>query len=208
MPTTNNNWPTPVATDLVKDGWEAIKDLGDAIDTTLGVYAPSTPGLTLINTTSFSGVSSQSVNDVFSATYDAYRVIVEYTGSTSLNLNFRFRVSGADETASNYQRQSIFNNAATTVIAAKTNNASLLTISAVFTSSDRSSVIMDFTSNPFAAIKKTWLTWNTDNINSGAGSTIANAGNGYNDTTSFTGFTLIASTGTITGTVSVYGYNK
>jgi hypothetical protein len=33
--TTNNGWPTPVATDLVKDGWEAIKDLGDAIDTTL-----------------------------------------------------------------------------------------------------------------------------------------------------------------------------
>jgi hypothetical protein len=54
--TTNNGWPTPVATDLVKDGWEAIKDLGDAIDTTLGVYAPSTSGLTLINTTSFSAV--------------------------------------------------------------------------------------------------------------------------------------------------------
>jgi hypothetical protein len=32
--TTNYGWPTPVATDLVKDGWEAIKDLGDAIDTT------------------------------------------------------------------------------------------------------------------------------------------------------------------------------
>jgi hypothetical protein len=45
--TANNNWPTPVASDLVKDGWEAIKDLGDAIDTTLGVYAPSTSGLTL-----------------------------------------------------------------------------------------------------------------------------------------------------------------
>jgi hypothetical protein len=34
--TANNNWPTPVATDLVKDGWEAIKDLGDAIDTGIG----------------------------------------------------------------------------------------------------------------------------------------------------------------------------
>jgi hypothetical protein len=46
MATVNNNWPTPVQTDLVKDGWEAIKDLGDAIDTTLGVYAD--PGLVFI----------------------------------------------------------------------------------------------------------------------------------------------------------------
>jgi hypothetical protein len=72
--TTNNGWLTPESNRFVKDGWEAIKDLADAIDTTLGVYAPSTSGLTLINTTSFSGVASQSVNDVFSATYDNYRI--------------------------------------------------------------------------------------------------------------------------------------
>jgi hypothetical protein len=66
--TANNNWPYPESTDLVKDGATAIENLADAIDTTLGVFVPST-GLTLINTTSFSGVS-QSINDVFSATYD------------------------------------------------------------------------------------------------------------------------------------------
>lgn len=33
--TTNYGWPTPVSTDYVTDGWDAIKDLGDAIDTTL-----------------------------------------------------------------------------------------------------------------------------------------------------------------------------
>jgi hypothetical protein len=35
------------------------------------------PGLVLLNTTSFSGVSSQSVNDVFSTTYQNYRVIID-----------------------------------------------------------------------------------------------------------------------------------
>jgi hypothetical protein len=41
MPTTTNNgWPTPADTDLVKNGADAIRDLGNAIDTTLGVYTP------------------------------------------------------------------------------------------------------------------------------------------------------------------------
>jgi hypothetical protein len=70
--TTNNGWTYPESTDLVKDGATAIQTLADDIDTTLGVYAPSTSGLTLINTTTFSAVASQSVNDVFSATYDTF----------------------------------------------------------------------------------------------------------------------------------------
>jgi hypothetical protein len=38
MPTTTplNGWPVPVSTDLVKDGAEAIEDLGDAIDASVG----------------------------------------------------------------------------------------------------------------------------------------------------------------------------
>jgi hypothetical protein len=46
--TTNNGWTYPESTDLVKDGATAIQTLADDIDTTLGVYAPSTSGLTLI----------------------------------------------------------------------------------------------------------------------------------------------------------------
>ena len=59
--TPNNNFPYPEATGLVKDGWEDIKDLADSIDTKLGVYAPSTPGLVKINTTSFSAVARVSL---------------------------------------------------------------------------------------------------------------------------------------------------
>jgi hypothetical protein len=104
MPTTNNNWPTPVATDLVKDGWEAIKDLGDAIDTTLGVYAPSTPGLTLINTTSFSGVASVSLPaDTFTTTYNNYRLFINVTSVTATDyFALRLRASGSDITTGSY----------------------------------------------------------------------------------------------------------
>ena len=99
--TTNNGWPTPVATDLVKDGWEAIKDLGDAIDTTLGVYAPSSSGLTLINTTSFSAVSSQALTSVFTSTYDNYMLTFYLTSVTSGDVTLKFR-SAATDNSVNY----------------------------------------------------------------------------------------------------------
>jgi hypothetical protein len=96
--TTNNGWPTPVATDLVKDGWEAIKDLGDAIDTTLGVYSAATPGFVQIGSTvTFSGVSSVSVNSVFSATYNSY--IIDVFNNVSGTGIIRLRASGTDNTS-------------------------------------------------------------------------------------------------------------
>jgi hypothetical protein len=38
--TTNNGWTYPESTDLLKTALLLFKDLADAIDTTLGVYAP------------------------------------------------------------------------------------------------------------------------------------------------------------------------
>ncbi len=58
-------------------------------------------GLVLLNTTSFSAVSSQSVNDVFSATYENYFLLVRTTASSD-NINIRMRVSGSDDSTSNY----------------------------------------------------------------------------------------------------------
>jgi len=204
--TTNNGWPTPVATDLVKDGWEAIKDLGDAIDTTLGVYTPSTPGLTLINTTSFSAVASQSINDVFSATYDGYRVVCDLTGSTALATSFRFRVSGADNSTANYQRQSIFNSDATTVSAFRTASGTSWSLVTVNASPIRSNFVIDFTSNPFASIRKGATSSACDSYSSTTPGLVL-ASFGFNDTTSFTGFSIIASTGNITGSIYTYGFN-
>jgi hypothetical protein len=104
MPTTTNNgWPTPADTDLVKNGADAIRDLGNAIDTTLGVYSAATPGLVKINTTSFTGVSSQSINSVFSATYTNYQILLTLSAvSNDTNVSLRLRTGGADASGSNY----------------------------------------------------------------------------------------------------------
>jgi hypothetical protein len=200
--TTNNGWPTPVATDLVKDGWEAIKDLGDAIDTTLGVYAPSTPGLTLINTTSFSGVSSQSLNDVFSTTYDNYKLVFKLTSTTETRVDFRLRVSGADNSTSNYYKES--NIAKDTAVAGAESLAQDRFVG-FGTNTSVTPIILEVFS-PFISEATAFLGWNhkvetlasvhENNFSSGL----------HNVASSFTGITFFGPT--MTGTVSVYGYNK
>jgi hypothetical protein len=207
MPTTNNNWPTPVATDLVKDGWEAIKDLGDAIDTTLGVYAPSTPGLTLINTTSFSAVASQSINNVFSATYDNYFISLNYLTSVLANQTWRLRVSGTDATGANYQSSLVGINAAGTGRNSTINAGTSwqLNSSPITAQKTTSSSINIF--NPFAA---DWTTVNLMNVgvDSAPVSFARTGGENHNLATSYDGFTIITDSGTMTGSVSVYGYSK
>jgi hypothetical protein len=193
MPTTNNNWPTPVATDLVKDGWEAIKDLGDAIDTTLGVYAPSTSGLTLINTTSFSGVSSQSVNDVFSATYENYHVVFTTNGTDSNDLYFRIRVAGSDLTSSTY-----------TTVSGTTTTTTFIGISG---SESRGGVGYFDIFRPFAT-DYTHLVARASSLRSTGKWDAWNQAGAINNATSYTGFTLYPTGGTITGTIRVYGYNN
>jgi len=198
--TTNNGWPTPVATDLVKDGWEAIKDLGDAIDTTLGVYSPTTPGLVKISTTSFSAVSSQSFNDVFSTTYDNYFITGVCTSTNTTNMTVRLRVSGSDASGSNYQNENIF--ASSTTVGAQRQTGTTNFVIGAFNSSGRNSFQLSVLS-PFLS--------QTTNFQSYTGSsepTWYMVVGGHTLTTSYTGITLIPDAGTITGTVSIYGYNK
>ena len=201
--TTNNGWPTPVASDLVKDGWEAIKDLGDAIDTTLGVYADS--GLVLLNTTSFSGVASQSINDVFSATYDNYKIVASFnTPTADSSVLFRFRVSGSDNSTSNYIRT-----------CQHTSSGGITNRSDTSTSFDIIQTDLG-TAEGYAftyEIQKPFLTEFTTGqvatngvFSTGVKNTLA-GGLLFSATTSFTGFTVFNGSGNISGSVSTYGYN-
>ena len=162
-------------------------------------------GLVLLNTTSFSGVSSQSINDVFSATYDNYRIIFSSNISTGNNnqLRVRMRVAGSDNSTSNYffAGFQLNSNASTGVaFSGETQTSGQLLI---LDTGVRMMGSMDVLS-PFLS-QKTIIT--------GLGQRVANHNMTMNFvevelTTSFTGFTIFPNTGTITGEVSVYGYNK
>jgi hypothetical protein len=204
MPTTNNNWPTPVATDLVKDGWEAIKDLGDAIDTTLGVYAD--PGLVLLNTTSFSGVASQSINSVFSSTYDNYRILCFLTPSSAVTTTqLRLRLSGTDSTASSYSRQQL--RAYGTTVATTSATETGWQFGASFNNEDDADakVIAVDMFRPALAVNTKYL---FQHFQGTADQELNYVGGVHTVATAYDGFTIFALAGNITGTVSVYGYNK
>ena len=204
MPTTNNNWPTPVATDLVKDGWEAIKDLGDAIDTTLGVYAPSTPGLTLINTTSFSGVSSQSVNNVFTSTYKDYFIKTTFVGdAANVSASLRLRASGADNSSAVYDFQE--SAAAATVVSAAASNAQTSFSISAGGRRNQNSTITFFrpqTNTPTNYLATT-INYNADFANP----LLSHFGGLHRNNYQADGFTIIFSV-VSSGSLEVYGYNN
>jgi hypothetical protein len=172
----------------------------------VGVGGAGAGGLTLINTTTFSAVASHSVNDVFSATYNNYKVI--FTGTPSsigVTLRLRLRVGGADNTASNY----VFSSGVTNSAGNFANNNSSTGTTSFYTAD-----LYGNNTNLEMTIYSPFASTNTGYQMSGQHQTSTNAtgvqfgGGAMTVTTSYTGFTLFASTGNITGDVTVYGYNS
>jgi len=203
------SWPLPDDTDLVKDGAEAIRDLGNAIDTTVGGL--SSGGLVHINTSTYSGVASHSVNDVFSSTFDDYEINIVISAVTTMTdnfLNMRFRIAGTD-TSTNYGRY-VINQAGSGLNILETHLASpdaqMVISQGIGTTHPDSFVSMRIFSPNLA--RRTFTETNSLSYNN------SNAYRTYRNnsiqasTTQFDGFTLIPATGTITGKVSVYGYAK
>jgi hypothetical protein len=204
--TPNYGWTVPTSTDLVKDGATAIETLGDAIDASMNTALGTNKAMgVLLSTVSFSGVSSQSVNDVFSATYDNYRVIANISQSADVAIALRVRVGGSDLTTSTYKFSRYFNNSSDGAYAnSASNSATSIDVPAGLL--DRGFMVWDF-GNPFNAFN-THIQNRTSFINSGSSSFNFTGSASVNNTTSYTGFTLFPTSGTITGNVSVYGYNK
>lgn len=146
-----------------------------------------------------SAVSSVTVTDAFSATYDAYKVVISGgAGTTAPQLNITF---GA--TTTGYYYGVIYNNYSTSVGAVGGNNTSALNLFGTATSANGISFNVDIV-NPFLA-KETQVSaqlW-YDATNTGSS-------RGYvSGTTSYTAFTLTCSAGTLTGgTIRVYGYTN
>lgn len=215
--TTNFNWATPADTDLVKDGAAAIRTLGSSIDTSFvdlkggttgqvlskasntdldfSFINPATGSLTYVGGAAFTSSSTINVNDVFSTTYDNYVVITDYTGSTSDNLSIRFRVAGSDDTTSNYYTQNMY--AESTTVAASLNSAqNKATFGSLNVSRSSQKAIF---LNPFKTLKSTVM------IQGAFGLEIQLKTIFFDDTTSFTGFSILPNSGNITGNVRVYG---
>jgi len=159
----------------------------------------STTGLVLLNSTTFSAVASVAIDNVFSATYDNYRCVVNQTGSSTTPLRARMR-TGSDDTGAVYDLQR-GEFSSTTANAARSSNNS--TIILTYTDQDSFRGNFEFLA-PNLAANAGLL---TQGITTNAGLTsLAFSATRVETTTQYTGFSLIPDAGTITGTIKVYGY--
>ena len=215
--TTNFGWDIPQSTDLVKDGATAIAALGQDIDTafvdfkggTTGQVLKKTSGTDLdvewgaasgdfvkIASTSYSAVSSQAFDSVFSSTYRAYIVEIRETSSTNNLFTIRYRASGATDSTSNYNYQRAEFNSTTVSASRSLSNDSY----GLFAFTSQNHVVDLLFVDPYGS-----------NSNKGiharvfSGAEMSYMSGKFNTTTSFDGFIIIANTGTITGTCTIWG---
>lgn len=202
--TPNFSWPVPVATDYVKDGWEAISDLGNAIDTTVAGLGS---GLNLITKQTFSAASTINVNDVFSATYHNYKILISCIGSVATTFTARMRVSGADNANSNYASAYFNWRSDNTGVGGTAANGTATSFTAFGSISDarRTNLLIDMYA-PFASLATGYTGMNSYGA---TGYTQGQVLSGtMTVTTSYTGFTLLPASGNVTGTLWVYGYQE
>jgi hypothetical protein len=170
-----------------------------------GVPAWATPagsgnGLTFINKYEPSAVSTQNMNDIFSSTYKYYKIVWSVVMSDAAELQFRLRVSGSDATT-NYNISQLQVQSGGTVAGSVETAIGAIPASYGATSGIKSGEMIVF--NPFTATK-TGINYQHYSENARSGTT----GGLHTDATSYTGCSFYPATGTITGEISVYGFNR
>ena len=151
-------------------------------------------------TVTFSGASSLSLNDVFNTTYDNYKFILNGTISAGAAIYLRYRISGTDNsTASSYISQALYVDGTSPSGARVTSDKATIGDFATTFKNTIACEIFD----PFLAVPTRLQSYNNWSYNN---STWQSYFGFHNQSTSYTGLTIYTSTGTFTGTVSVYGY--
>lgn len=155
------------------------------------------PGLVLVAAESFSAVSSVSVNNCFTATYENYRITMRVEQSNAADAQFRVRVGGVDLTTATYSDGSIFNSFTTSLGAGGGTGKTFIYLAT--TTAGGSAYIAYDVLSPQAA-------QNTGVVIGGVNSASAGFTAGrVNNTTSYDGFTVYPSAGTFTGSLRIYG---
>lgn len=166
------------------------------------VAAGTAPGLVHVNTTTFTTQSSVSVNNCFTSTYENYQIKLNILGSTNQDVSLRLRLSGTDATGANYNRQRL--SAISTTVAAAGVGGETSFANQIKTSTVSSAVDISIF-RPAAALPTGLIV--LDSSTDGTVSLIFTVSN-HTLSTAYDGFTFYPSTGTITGTIRVYGYKN
>jgi hypothetical protein len=183
--------------------------MGVKLASARGLNSIFEPGLVLLTTQTFSGVTSVSLPDnTFSATYDNYKIIVDLdsVSGTTPTITARFRAGGVNTTASSYKAGGRLTYQTTSPASFNDQDAAFIALGQINTGEgNRVAYTMELIA-PFATKKTHYFVGGTGS------DTTQNFGyykSGFYDvTTSFDSLSLIASTGNFDGIITAYGYNK
>lgn len=213
---------TIVGTTVTTAQYQSLSFVYVASGTTwYSVLPPSTaPGLAIVTPTSiansggsasasgglvtFTAVSSVSLNGIFSSTYANYRTIFTIQPSAAPTMTVRMRTAGTDNSAASYEGRTLFYYGATSGVES----------TAAGTSFDLRVVTTGYNNGFNLDINDPFNTTPTNIIGqcsvyvSGATYVGRQLAYTHASSTSFDGMTLYPSTGTITGTIRVYGYKN
>lgn len=164
-------------------------------------------GLVLLNTTTFTSQSSVSINNVFTSIYDNYKITFVTNssyGSGQVQTNMRLRSNGSDDSSGVYFWSRLYSGASVT-------GGSSANSATVWQIGDSSIPITRFSMDihlPAVSSVTSHVTQVSSYQVTGPNFYyIANAGI-TTSTTSYDGFSIIPTSGTMTGTIKVYGYKK
>jgi hypothetical protein len=153
-----------------------------------------------IQTTTFSASSSIDLSNIFSTTYENYFFIGNYTSTADNDLNYRYRVSGADDSSANYNRATMdVNNGAYT--GGRATGQTFGRLTPTRSGGSRISFTGYFIAPFLTQTKHSQMRASalTDTI-------VQNFNDiGFNAATSFTGLTVYPGAGTVTGSISIFG---
>jgi hypothetical protein len=167
------------------------------------------PGMTLLSTTTFSAVASVSLPDnTFSSTYDNYRIIFNTTAIvTGDYVYLRMRSSGSDDTGSNYSYAANGRSGAADV----TSENSTGTTSQRMAYTDLATGVKNIVLDVYLPNKTNRTTWNYFASWEDSGSPnlyLYQVGGGVMRTATQYDSLSFFKSGTFTGTITAYGYNK
>jgi hypothetical protein len=182
--------------------WGSRAGLAKIVPSSVAVGS-GTGSASSLGTVTFSGASSVSLNGVFSSTYNNYLIQMNNVTGNAGFVGLRLRTS-TDESGAQYFTQELAGIGSSAVAARTSSGTSWLACFRIESAYQNLGSMVIY--NPFNTVVTTAESSLTTAAN-GSGIDFTYFGRGLNTTTSYTGFTVIASANNITGSLSVYGYN-
>ena len=167
--------------------------------------AVASSGLTLIARTSFTNVSEQSFDNVFTSTYKQYMVVIENifaVTNSSDDLTMRLRYAGPTTQSSGYYGSLNYSTWNTSLSTTFTSNASVMTLAVSAGSSTEQSTATIY----FAKVgNSSELGCFYGQVMTGVNESTGTFGGRASTSRTYTGFNLATSSSNVTGTVAIYG---